>query len=196
MPSVTDDVSDQLINKTMEGVRAAPGVLQSTISGGKNIVAGAVNGVVIVFKAPVFTANAVMTAAGKMTHNPKYSKRNISIGELEKNSDIKKMDEGMTREAMKYFDKGCKKYGVTYSAVVDKSNPKDPLYYVFFKGRESSVIEQVMKESYKAYVKEQAKPKVSVKAKLAFFLGRVKARDAEQQDLGKEKHNNRADIQR
>lgn len=97
---------------------------------------------------------------------------------------------------MKYFDSGCKKYGVTYSSVVNKNTPKEPTYYVFFKGKETPIIEQVIKEAYESYIKEQAKPRLSVRAKLAFFRNRVKARDNEQQELGKERHNNRADRQR
>lgn len=194
--SVTDDISSQLMGKVGEGIRAAPGMTRSVLSGGKSLVSGMENGIVLVFKGGAFTTEKLMSIAGKLSHNPKYSKQNISIAELEKNSDIKKIDDAITKDVMKYFDSGCKKYGIKYSAVMDKSNPKEPTYYVFFKGKETSVIEQVMKESYETYMKEQAKPRFSVKAKLAFFLDRVKARDSEQQELGKERHNNRADRQR
>jgi len=190
--SATDDISAQLINKAENGIK----------TGARNI-KGIINGIVLVFKAPAFTCSAVMKATGKIvtgfgriTRNVKYSKQNISIMELEKNSDIRKIDEGITRDVMKYFDKGCKKYGVSYSAVMDKSDSRNPTYYVFFKGKEASVIEQVLKDSYKAFVKEQAKPKVSIRAKLAFFRDKVAARDKQEQDLGKEKHYNRADRQR
>ncbi len=191
--SVTDDISAQVMNKAEEGIKAVPGMLKGSV----------VSGIAIVFKAPAFTVHTTMNAVGKaskgfgrLAHNPKYFKNNVSIAELEKNSDIKKIDEGITKDVMKYFDSGCRKYGITYSALADKSNPKEPTYYVFFKGRETPVIEQVLKESYQAFVKEQAKPKVSIRAKLAFFRNRVAARDKEQQDLGKEKHHNRADRQR
>ena len=97
---------------------------------------------------------------------------------------------------MKHFDSGCKKYGITYTAVIDKSNTKDPAYYVFFKGKETAIIEQVMKESYQKFMHEQAKPKLSVRAKLAFFHNRVAERDSKQQEMGKEKHNHIADRQR
>lgn len=194
--SVTDDISSQLTGKVGEGIRAAPGMTKSVLSAGKSLMSGVESGIVLVFNGGAFTTEKIMSIVGKLSHNPKYSKQNISIAELEKNSDIKKIDDAITKDVMKYFDAGCKKYGIKYSAVMDKSNPKEPTYYVFFKGKETSVIEQVMKESYAKYMKEQAQPRISVKAKLAFFLDRVKARDREQQDLGKEKHNNRADRQR
>ncbi|MCM1128123.1 MAG: PcfB family protein [Lachnospiraceae bacterium] len=201
--SVSDDISSQLQDKLEQGVtqavRTLPNLLNtagSAVSGAGRTISGAVSGIALVIKAPVLTAKGIMAAAGRMGHNPKYSKQNISIEELEKNSDIKKVDEGITRDVMKYFDKSCRKYGVSYSAVVDKANPKEPAYYIFFKGKETPVIEQALKEAYKEYVQEQAKPHASVRAKLAFFRKRVTARDQEQQDLGKEKHNNRADRQR
>ena len=53
-----------------------------------------------------------------------------------------------------------------------------------------------MKETYETFLKEQAKPKLSVRAKLAFFRDRVKDRDNEQQELGKEKHVHKSEQQR
>lgn len=194
--SATDDISAQLINKVEDGIKAGARKIPGAAK-------GTVNGIVLVFKAPAFTCNAVMKATGKIVtgfgriaKNPKYFKNNISIEELGRNSDIRKIDETLTKDVMKYFDQGCKRYGIKYSAVVDESDPKDPTYYVFYKGNEVPVIEQLLKESYQAFVKEQAKPKVSIRAKLAFFRDRVTARDKEQQDLGKEKHHNHADRQR
>lgn len=201
--SVSDDISSQIQNKAEQGITQAmralpyaPNTIGNVVSGARSTVSGAISGIVLVIKAPVLSAKGVMAFVGRMGQNPKYSKQNVTIEELEKNSDIRKVEEGITRDVMKYFDKSCRKYGVTYSAVVDKSNPKDPAYYIFFKGKETPVIEQALKEAYKEYVHEQAKPHISVRAKLAFFRNRVTARDKEQQDLGKEKHNNRADRQR
>lgn len=193
--SVTDDISSQLMGKVGDGIRAAPGMTKNVLSEGKSLVSGMESGIVLVFKGGAFTTEKLMSIAGKLSHNPKYSKQNISIAELEKNSDIKKIDDAIAKDVMKYFDTGCKKYGIKYSAVMDKST-KESMYYVFFKGKETSAIEQVIKEAYETYMKEQAKPRISIKAKLAFFLDRVKARDSQQQELGKERHNNRADRQR
>lgn len=194
--SISDELSSQLQNKLKSGAsqaaRSAPYAGQEVFSAAK----GVFSGICLLIRAPYLTAETVMTAAGRLNHNPKYSKRNISIRELEKNSDIRKMDESLTKDVMQYFDSGCKKYGITYTAVTDRSSRKDPAYYIFFKGKETSVIEQVMKESYQKFIQEQAKPQLSIRAKLAFFRNRVAARDREQQETGKEKHNNRADRQR
>ena len=131
-----------------------------------------------------------------MLKNPKYYKNNISISELEKNSDIRQVDINLTKTEMKYFDKACRKFGVKYNAVVDRSDPKEPTYYVFFRGKDTAVVEKAMKETYETFLKVQAKPKLSVRAKLAFFRDRVKDRDNEQQELGKEKHVHKSEQQR
>lgn len=194
--SVTDEISSQLQNKAEEKVSQAIQAVPNAVRGIGSGINGAVSGIVFVFKAPYLSAKGVMAVVGKMQHNPKYSKQNISIKELGENSDIKKVDEALTMDVMKHFDKSCKKCGITYSALVDKSNPKDPTYYVFFKGKETPAIEHALKEAYQSYVKEQAKPKVSVRAKLAFFRKRVTDRDKGQQELGQEKHNSRPEMQR
>lgn len=198
--SVTDDISSQLFNKAensipqvfKKGTEAARG----SVDIAKSAVSGTVSGIALIFKATEFTSQTIMRAVGRMQKNPKYYKNNVSITELEKNSDIRKIDTNLTKEEMKCFDKSCSKFGIKYNALVDKSNPKEPTYYVFFKGKDTAVIESAMKEAYQMFVKEQASPKVSIRAKLAFFHERVTARDREQQNLGKEKHHSHSDIQR
>lgn len=194
--SVTDDVSSQIQNKAQEGISQAIQGLPNALSGAKDAVSGAVSGIVFIVRMPVLTAQGVMSIVKNMSHNPQYSKQNVSIAELGKRDEVKKIDENITRDVMKHFDKSCRKYGITYSAVVDKSNPRDPTYYIFFKGKETPVIEQALKEAYKSYLKKQANPRISIRARLAFFRKRVIARDQHQQDLGKEKHNNIAGQQR
>ena len=115
---------------------------------------------------------------------------------LEKNSDIRQVDSNLTKAEMHFFDKSCKKFGIKYNAVVDKSDPKEPTYYIFFKGKDTAVIEKAMKETYEMFIKEQAKPRLSVRAKLAFFRDRVTARGQAQQDRGKEKPHSRSEQQR
>lgn len=194
--SVTDDVSSQIQNKAQEGISQAIQALPGALSGAKGVVSGTISGIAFIVQMPVLTTQGIMSIVANMSHNPKYSKQNISIAELGKREEIKKIDEGMTKDVMKPFDKSCRKYGITYSAVVDRSDPHNPTYYVFFKGKETPVIEQALKEAYKSYVKEQANPRTSIRARLAFFHKRVIARDQQQQELGKEKHNNIAGQQR
>lgn len=198
--SITDDISSRLINKAENSVpqliRTSSEVARTSVEITKSAASTAVSGIALVFKASEFTSKTIMQAVGRMQNNPKYYKNNISITDLEKNSDIRKIDTNLTKEEMKCFDKSCSKFGIKYNAVVDKSNPKEPTYYVFFKGKDTAVIESAMKEAYQKFVKEQADPKISVRAKLAFFHNRVTARDREQQNLGKEKHHSHSDIQR
>lgn len=204
MKSVTDEVSSRLLDKAeneaqqllQNGTQTVKSIVGGAMSLGSSAATGAVSGIALIFKATSFSSKTIMQAVGRMKHDPKYYKNNISIAELEKNSDIRQVDTNLTKEEMRYFDKSCKKFGIKYNAVVDKSDPKEPTYYIFFKGKDTAVIESAMKESYKAFVKEQAQPKFSVRAKLAFFHERVTARDKEQQEYGKEKHYSHSDIQR
>ena len=200
MLNLTDEVSNEIVGKAERLaphlIRAVPGMVKGTGTAIKAVASVPVAGIALVFKASKFTSKTIMQATGQMLQNPKYYKNNISISELEKNSDIRQVDVNLTKNEMRYFEKSCKKFGVKYNAVVDKSNPKEPTYYVFFRGKESAVIEKAMKETYEMFLKEQAKPKLSVRAKLAFFHERVKERDAKQQDIGKEKHHNKSEQQR
>lgn len=194
--SVTDDISSQLKNKAQEGLSQAMQALPGAVSAAKGAAGGAIKGIVFIVRTPFLTIHGIMAVVGQVSHNPKYSKQNVSVAELGKKDEIKKVDERFTKDMMKPFDKECRKYGITYSAVVDKSDPKNPTYYIFFKGRETPVIEQALKDAYRSYVKEQAKPRVSIRAKLAFFHKRVIDRDQQQQNLGKEKNNHIAEQQR
>lgn len=146
--SLTDDISSQLLNKAEGGIpqllRTGSEVARNGVDMTKSAASGAKAGVVLIIKSPFLTAEVIMKVVGRFSHNPRFSNRNISIQELEKNSDIKKVDTPITKEAMKHFDKSCKKYGVQYNAVVDKSDSKNPVYYVFFKGKETDVINQVI----------------------------------------------------
>lgn len=187
--SLTDEVSNELVDKVERAsphiIRAVPGMVKVPVAG-----------IALVFKASKFTSETIMQATGRMLRNPQYYKNNISISELEKNSDIRQVDVNLTKAEMRYFEKSCKKFGVKYNAAVDRSNPKEPTYYIFFRGKEAAVIEKAMKETYEMFLKEQAKPKLSIRAKLAFFHDRVKARDAKEQNLGKEKHHKKSEQQR
>lgn len=202
--SLTDDIVGQLMNKTenelprllKNGALAASTFTEGSKNVMKTTVSSTVSGIALVFKASQFTSKTIMQATGQMLKNPKYYKNNISISELEKNSDIRQVDINLTKTEMKYFDKACRKFGVKYNAVVDRSDPKEPTYYVFFRGKDTAVVEKAMKETYETFLKEQAKPKLSVRAKLAFFRDRVKDRDNEQQELGKEKYVHKSEQQR
>lgn len=97
---------------------------------------------------------------------------------------MKKIDENVTADVMKSFDKYCKKYNVRYTAVKDTANANKPSYMIFYSGKNTAEILSVMQDAYKDYIsaKSQKKAslekgpqseKTSVLAKLSFFRARV-----------------------
>ena len=113
--SLTDDIVGQLMNKTenelprllKNGALAARTFTEGSKNVMKTTVSSTVSGIALVFKASQFTSKTIMQATGQMLKNPKYYKNNISISELEKNSDIRQVDINLTKTEMKYFDKAC-----------------------------------------------------------------------------------------
>lgn len=189
--SVSDDATKEAFEKMEKGSQGIARGMVKTVEALPHVITG----VVFVIQAPLLTAEKVMKVTGRLLKNPKYSKQNVSIAELEKNSDVKKVESALEKDVMKHFDNACKKYGVTYTAVMNKKG-KTPTYYVFFKGKETEVIEQCMKEAYKEYMEGRKRPRISIRAKLDFFRKQVRARDQEQQDQAKEKYYHKPDPQR
>lgn len=205
MPSITDDITSKA---SRDGTNAVKKAAAETFKTGRPLVKGLC---LLLYDGAGFTARNVMIAVKntvyKKTGDIKYSANNIDISKLKASGKVHKVDEDMTADVMKHFDRQCKKYGVKYSAMLDERNPDKPAYMVFFEGRDSNLILQVMTEAYKDYMdaeKEEKNPnskkknipekRESVKAKLAFFRDRVANRDREQ-DV-KEKHHSHSDIQR
>ena len=107
--ATSDDVSRQLQEKLQSSASQAVKSMPYAAQGAASATKGIFSGICLLIRAPYLTTETVMTAVGKLNHNPKYSKSNISIRELEMNSDIKKMDDSLTKDVMKHFDSGCKK---------------------------------------------------------------------------------------
>lgn len=219
MSSLTDELTGKTLDSGKQAAvlsaKAAKKVVTATKEG-----AEAVKGIcLLLIEGGDFTTEKVMKAvrdvAFKKTGDIKFSKNNIDISKLRESGKVFHVDQNIQENVMKFFDEQCKKHGVRYSAMKDTrdSDKPDykPSYMVFFEGRDSEVILNVLQESYKDYMKakEQGKEKrglfrgkqkntpekrESVKAKLAFFRDRVAARDKEQDAL--EKHRNHDDIQR
>ncbi len=203
MSSLGQEMSS-LGKKTPETVKAAGKAVNEAIR-------YEVKGICLVLgKGVPFTSQAVMQAVKKVafaaTGKIQFSDQNIDIDKFQKNRDVKMVGEAVTAEAMKYFDRHCKQYGVKYSAVLNK---KENTYTVFFEGKHSETILKVMQEAFKDYSKEMEKSKgkqkeaaekpkerESVKAKLAFFRNRVKARDADREKDALEKNLHRSDRER
>lgn len=216
MSVITDEMSQKSIQqapkaleKTLEGTGKA---ISKTKQAGGLVLKGTVKGICLIIKGSCFTTDAVMKS---ITGNIKYSHQNISISKLMKSGTVRAIDENITADVMQYFDKHCKKFHVKYTAMKDTRDPNNPVYMVFYEGKQMEVIKKVIQEASKDYMKAQKesaekqegkgkekengeKPKrESVKAKLAFFRNRVGAvrkdkvrnKDQEQQ---KENHDRAA----
>lgn len=205
--SLTDEMMSTLAQKTPGAKKATGKAAKDAGKAAKVMVKGIC---LILGKGVPFTTSHVMAAVKNVafvsTGNIQFSNRNLDINEFQKNRDIKRVGDEVTAGVMKYFDRHCKRFGVKYSAV---HNTKDNTYTIFFEGKHSDVILKVMQEAFKDYSKEMEKQKNkrkdvtkepekrdSVKAKLAFFRNRVKARDAEQEKDALEKNHHRSDRER
>lgn len=211
---LSDELSKEMLNKaestvqqTLRGaVPAAGTVIRGTEKAAAAAGKTALKGICLVIKGGSFTAETIMRKTAELvTGDIKFSKRNLHIDKLKKSGKVTVVEDNVTADVMKYFDKHCKKFGVHYTAMKDKTDKNNPSYYVFFNNQDSAVILKVMKLAYQDYDKaakkgldkakiqnKNIKPRDSVKAKLAFFRDRVAARDNEQRNV--EKHFHKSEI--
>ncbi len=206
--SLTDDLTSKAVNDGSRAVQNSAKAAAGTLKAGESAVKGIC---LLLLSGSDFTTRNVMQAvkavAFKKTGDIKYSKSNIDIATLQKSGKVFRIEENITSEVMRHFDKYCREQGIKYSAMKDERNPDKPSYMVFFEGKNSEVILHMMQEAYKSYMEaekngsrkenkqpEPKKKRESVKAKLAFFRDRVAARDGERNAL--EKHHSHSDIQR
>lgn len=122
--------------------------------GGKALV----KGIVASIKAASFGTKEFMAICKMIAREgtDKAKHNNISVARLTKMVDgrpgdsISKIDSDITEEATKSFKKYASKYGVKYSLVKDTSTIP-PTYSVFFAAKDTSIINQCIKE----YMKEK-----------------------------------------
>lgn len=215
--SLTDDIYNKMLNKAessaqqiLQGnnpaVRAAGTVIKRTEKAAAGAGKTALKGICLIIKGGAFTTENIMRKTAEVvTGDIKFSKRNLHIDELKKSGRVTMVEDNVTADVMKYFDKHCKKFGVHYTAMKDKADKNNPSYYVFFNNKDSAVILKVMKLAYQDYDKavkkgllktkasnKEGEPRESVKAKLAFFRDRVATRDNEQRNV--EKHYHKSEI--
>ena len=212
--SLSDEISEQISGKTGQFVQnameyAINPAAQKLFSGGGKIVRGAgktgkyaFKGICLIIKGGAFTTENIMKKTAEIiTGNIKFSSKNLHMDELKKSGKVTMVEEQVTADVMKYFNKYCKQFGVHYTAMENKKDKNHPTYFLFFNNKDSDTILKVMKLSYKDYSKEAEKKadknltdnkRESVKAKLAFFRDRVAARDEEQRDV--EKHLSKGEI--
>lgn len=72
----------------------------------------------------------------------------------------------ITDHNIKSFERIARKYGVDYSLKKDKSR-EPPRYIVFFRGKDTDVVNQAFKEYVSGQTKNKSKP--SIKKRLAHF---------------------------
>lgn len=214
--SLTDEMSQRVMDK-------APQTVATTLKGtakafsqlfriGQNVGGKSIRGICLVLgKGTAFTTDNVMKAvrglAYKTTKNLEFSNQNIDMAKLQKQGSVTKIDENITEDVMKYFNKHCKKFKIKYSAMKDESDPERPNYMVFYNGKSAEIILAAMQAAYKDYMEDKTKEKEgqeqektgkkkkqkknpkreksqekeenreSVMARLAFFRDRVSDRD-------------------
>lgn len=207
---LTDDLSGQMAGMTGETAKnimeyTVNPTIQKAFNGGDKLLKGGAKatkaagkytfqGICLIIKGAELTAENVMKkTAEAITGDIRFSQKNIRIDKLKKSGKVTMVDESVTAEAMKYFDHYCKRFGIRYTAMIDKQDKSHPAYYLFFNNRDSEAILNAMKLAYKDYSKNakeqprnEKKPlRESVKAKLAFFRDRAAAGDKEQRDVEK-----------
>lgn len=208
--SVTDEATKEAIKMLADGTRRGVPVAKKTSK-------TAISGIVLILRAEKFTAEtvykgikaAIKTGAMKITGNAEHSTRNINIKELKKRDTVFDIPESMTKEAMKYFDRGCKKYHVKYTAMKDESK-STPEYLVFFRNNDTHLIDYALQEGLRTYDREMKAKKVceekrqvkgnekkpSVIAQLDFFRDRIDKVNEQREGASLEKHKSHKPLTR
>lgn len=159
--------------KTAEATLKALNEVKKNAKDGKEATKGIVKGIcLLMLDSTEFTVDTVMAAvkkvAFKKTGDIKYSRNNINISKLRKSGHVYQVEENILQDAMKYFDAQCKKFGIKYTAMKDTRGEDKPdykpSYMVFFEGKDSNLILNVLQEAYKDYAENQQKAKDAEKA--------------------------------
>lgn len=197
-------LTEQLQEDTMRKAKGAAKIMEKTMKGINK-------GIVLILDNTVLSEKSIMRALDKKlekTGDIQYSHANVSIEELQKSGRVERVDELVLQEAMHYFDKYCREYGVKYSTLKTKElgeedGKEQEGYMIFFEGRNDKLIENIMKRAVADWSKDQAQikeagkdaveaaaesAKPSVLAKLAFFRNRVKESVGAEQDKSKDRN--------
>lgn len=202
MSTITDQIADK-IETAMPDLISKSGKTFSSgvrVSGKVAATAGkaSVKGIVLILSGVELTRENVMNAVKKIaltaTKDLKFSKRNLDISELKKKGSVKKIEESVVQDVMYFFDKNCKEFDIQYNIMRDTK--ADNKYYIFFNGRDESLIHTAIEKSYKDFIMDKGKKaerqeknkdaKESVLAKLAFFRNCVTTREGNDVDKSKQ----------
>ncbi len=156
-------ITDEIMGKAPDNLAKASDLTLKAAQEAKKDVTGVVKGICLLLIKSDFSESAVMLAvkkvAFKATGDIKYSKQNIDIEKLRKSGHVYKVEDNVTADVMKGFDKQCKKYGVKYSAMIDtreEGKPDyKPSYMIFFEGKDDLMIMEALTEACREYEKQQ-----------------------------------------
>lgn len=158
--SISDELTtkffDAAPDKVLKTVNAAENAVKKTkdtaVSTGKTLISG----VVLVFKGGKFTADAVMSKVGNMMANRngtvEKGRNSISMEDLYSEGKVTRLDDTISKDVMKYFNRHCDKTGIKYSVMKESGTDK---YYVFFKSSQLEAIKTIMQGAYKDYMAER-----------------------------------------
>lgn len=160
MASISDELTgkffDEVPGKALKAAGATKQVLKetkdTTVNAGKKLFSG----IVFVFKGGKFTADAVMTKIGNMMANNsgavEHAKNSISMADLYSAGKVTRLDDTISKDVMKYFNRHCDSAGIKYSVMKESGTDN---YYVFFKSNELEAVKTIIQESYKDYLNER-----------------------------------------
>lgn len=187
MASLTEQLQEDTKNSMKDAVKTGEKTVQAV---GK--------GIELIINGTVLSENTIMNALDKKVENTgdiSFSYVNVTMEELQKSGKVERIDEPVLNEAMRYFDKYCREYGVKYSAIKvtqDAEKNAEDKFIIFFEGKNDKVIEHIIRQAIADWQKAQqnskengkeknadtekgeTKERQSVLAKLAFFRDRVK----------------------
>lgn len=160
MASISDEITQKLLNdapgKVLRAAGASKRALKETkdtaVDTGKKLFSG----IVFVFRGGKFTADIVMANIGNMMANNsgmvEHAKNSISMADLYNAGKVTRLDDTISRDVMKYFNRHCDETGIKYSVMKESGTDN---YYVFFKSNELEAIKTIIQESYKDYLNER-----------------------------------------
>ena len=160
MASISDELTQKILDdapgKVLRAAGATKQALKETKDTAVNTGKKLFSGIVLVFKGGKFTADAVMTKIGNMMANKsgavEHAKNSISMADLYSAGKVTRLDDTISKDVMKYFNRHCDRTGIKYSVMKESGTDS---YYVFFKGGELEAVKTVIQESYKDYLEER-----------------------------------------
>ncbi len=154
------EMFDQLPTAAMKGAKITKDAVKGTLRIGAKVGGKTIKGICLILdKGTEFTTQNVMRAVRNLAYNKtgniEFSNQNIDMQKLQESGKVSRIEDNITADVMKHFDKQCKRFGVKYSAMKDERDTANPSYMIFYNGKSAEIILQVMKEAYKDYVEAQ-----------------------------------------